>query len=108
MATLNQIIAEQAKLIGEAKKTLETAQKRPPATTAPIAAKEATLADLRGRVTNLTNAKNETIKQIDEQIATYQAEISSLEKQIEEDNKRFGGQPPTPPRPSPRRGGRKN
>jgi peptidoglycan hydrolase CwlO-like protein len=59
-------------------------------------------------VINLTNAKNETIKQIDEEIATYQTEITALEKQIEEDKKRFGGQPPTPPRRSPRRGGRKN
>ena len=37
MATLNQILAEQMKLIGEAKNTLETAQKKPPPTTAPIA-----------------------------------------------------------------------
>ena len=107
MATLNQIIAEQIKLVGEAKKTLETAQKRPPATTAPIAAKEGTLAEIKGRVTNLINAKNETIKQFDEQIATYQTEIAALEKQIEEDKKRLGDQPP-PPRPNPRRGGRKN
>ena len=106
MATLNQIIAEQAKLIGEAKKTLETTQKKPPATTAPIAAKEATLAEIKSRVANLTSAKNEAIKQIDEQIATYQTEIVALEKQLEEDKKRLGNQPSPPLSPSPRRGGR--
>lgn len=105
MATLNQIISEQAKLVGEAKKTLEIAQKTPPATNAPIAAKEATLAGIKSRVTHLTTAKSETIKQIDHQIATYQAEIAVLEKQIEEDKKRLGNQPP--PRTKPPRGGRK-
>jgi Tfp pilus assembly protein FimV len=106
MATLNQIIAEQAKLIGEAKKTLETTQKKPPETTAPIVAKEATLAEIKSRTINLTSARNEAIKQFDEQIATYQSEIAALEKQIEEDKKRLGNQPPTPLHPSPRRGGR--
>ena len=98
MATLNQILVEQAKLIGEAKKTLEETQKKPPAITAPIAAKEATLAELKARVANLTNARNETIKQIDEQIATYQMEIAQLEKQVDADRKQLGKQP-SPPRP---------
>ena len=43
--------------------------KKPPAATAPIAAKEAMLADFKGRVGSLTNARADTIKQIDEQIA---------------------------------------
>jgi hypothetical protein len=106
MATLNQILAEQAKLIGEAKKALEAAQKKPPTTTAPIAVKEATLADLKSRVANLTAAKADSVRQIDEQIASYQSDISSLDKQIEEDKKKFLDQP-MPPQPAPGRTRRK-
>ena len=82
MATLNQIISEQAKLIGDAKKNLEAAQKKPPPANAPIVAKEALMADIKERVANLTAAKNDTIKQMDEQIAAYKNEIAALEKQI--------------------------
>ena len=97
MATLNQILAEQAKLVGEAKKNLEEAQKKPPTTGGPIAVKEATVAELKARMTNLTAAKADAARQIDEQIAAYQKEIAALEKQIEEDKKQQGDQP-TPPR----------
>ncbi|MBI4003187.1 MAG: hypothetical protein HY348_15570 [Nitrospira defluvii] len=104
MATLNQILAEQAKLIGEAKSSLEAAHKKPPTQGAPIAAREATVAELKARVANLTDAKATFVKQVDQQLATYQAEITALEKLIEEDKKRFGDQP-TPPRPVRRKGG---
>lgn len=98
MATLNQILAEQAKLIGEAKSSLETALKKPPTQAATIAARESTLAELKSRVANLTEAKAALNKQVDQQLAGYQTEISVLEKLIEEDKKRVGDQP-TPPRP---------
>ena len=99
MATLNQILAEQVKLIGEAKKNLEEAQKKPPTSGGPIAVKEATVAELKARVTGgLTAAKADAVRQIDEQIAAYQKEIAALEKQIEEDKKQQGSQPPTPRR----------
>ena len=98
MATLNQILAEQAKMIGEAKSSLEAAFKKPPTQAAPIAAREATVADLKTRVVNLTEAKATFTKQIDKQLAGYQTEIAALEKLIEEDKKRFGDQP-APPRP---------
>ncbi len=104
MATLNQILAEQAKMIGEAKSSLEAAFKKPPTQAAPIAAREATVADLKTRVVNLTEAKATVVKQVDQQLATYQAEIAALEKLIEDDKKRFGEQP-TPPRSSRRKGG---
>ncbi len=97
MATLNQILAEQAKLIGEAKSSLEAALKKPPTQAATIAAREATVAELKTRVANLTEAKATFTKHVDQQLAGYQAEISALEKLIEEDKKRFGDQP-TPPR----------
>ena len=105
MATLKEILTEQVKLMAEAKKTLEAAQKKPP-TTGPVAAKEATVAELKNRVANLTKAKADAVKEFDEQVATYQTEISVLEKQIEEDKKRFGEQPATP-RPDSPRGRRK-
>ena len=110
MATLNQIIAEQAKLIGEAKKNLEAAQKKPPAVSAAIAAKESLLADLKERAAILTKAKAETIRGFDDQIATYRTEIVALEKEMEEDKKRLGDQPPprSEPGSNPRRGGRNN
>ncbi len=98
MATLNQILAEQAKLIGEAKSSLEAALKKPPTQAATIAAREATVAELKTRVANLTEAKAALNKQVDQQLAGYQTEISALEKLIEEDKKR-GGDQPTPPRP---------
>jgi chaperonin cofactor prefoldin len=106
MATLKELLTEQVKLMTEAKKTLEAAQKNPPAVTAPIAAKEATVAELKGRVVNLTKAKADAIRQFDEQLGSYQTEISVLEKQIEEDKKRFGNQSPVP-RPDSRRGKRR-
>ena len=99
MATLNQILAEQAKVIGEARASLEAAFKKPPTQAATIAAREATVTDLKTRVANLTEAKATFNKQVDQQLAGYQAEISALEKLIEEDKKRFGEQP-TPPRPT--------
>ncbi|GMV51904.1 MAG: hypothetical protein NBKEAIPA_01112 [Nitrospirae bacterium] len=98
MATLNQILAEQTKLIGEAKSSLEAALKKPPTQAATIAAREATVAELKTRVANLTEAKATFNKQVDQQLAGYQVEISTLEKLIEEDKKRVGDQP-TPPRP---------
>jgi chaperonin cofactor prefoldin len=101
MATLKEILTEQVKLMAEAKKTLEAAQKRPP-TTGPVAAKEATVAELKSRVANLTKAKADAVREFDQQVATYNAEISALEKQIEEDKKRFGDQPSTPRPDSPR------
>ncbi|HET9916268.1 MAG TPA: hypothetical protein VFQ89_04110, partial [Candidatus Binatia bacterium] len=102
MATLNQILSEQAKLIGDAKKNLEAAQKKPPPANAPIAAKEALVADIKERVANLTAARNDTIKQMDEQIAAYKNEIAALEKQIEEEKQRAGNPAPTPtPTPTP-------
>jgi len=96
MATLNQILAEQAKLIGEAKKNLEEAQKKLPTTSGSIAIKAATVAELNIRVENLTAAKDDIERQIGEQIAAYKMEISALEKQIEEDKKQQGNQPPPP------------
>jgi hypothetical protein len=99
MATLNQILAEQVKLIGEAKKTLEEAQKKPPASGGSIAVKEATVTELKSRVVNLTAARADAVRQIDEQIATYKMEIAVLEKQIEEDKKSQGDPSPNP-RPS--------
>ncbi len=99
MATLNQILAEQAKVIGEARASLEAAFKKPPTQAATIAAREATVTELKTRVANLTEAKATFNKQVDQQLAGYQAEISALEKLIEEDKKRFGEQP-TPPRPT--------
>lgn len=58
------------------------------------------MAELKTRVANLVEAKATFTRQIDQQLAGYQAEITALEKLIEEDKKRFGDQPaPTPPRP---------
>lgn len=96
MATLNQVLAEQGKLIGEAKKNLEEAQRKPPTTSSPIAVREATVAELKDRVANLSAAKGDVVRHIDGQIAIYQKEIAVLEKQIEEDKKQQGDQPPTP------------
>jgi len=96
MATLNQMLAEQGKLIGEAKKNLEEAQKKPPASSSPIAKTEATVAELKDRIANLSAAKGDVVRQIDGQIATYQKEMAVLEKQIEEDKKQRGDQSPTP------------
>jgi len=106
MATLNQIVAEQTKVIGEARASLEAAFKKPPTQTATIAAREATVAELKTRLANLAEAKASFTRQIDQQLAGYQAEITSLEKLIEEDKKRFGEQP-APPRPTRGRGRRK-
>jgi phage I-like protein len=94
MATLQEILTEQVKLIAEASKTLEAAQKKPPAIIAPTAAKEATVAELKSRIANLAKAKAEAVRQFDDQMAAYQSEITALDKQIEEDKKRFGEQPP--------------
>jgi len=96
MATLNQILAEQGKLIGEAKKKLEEVQKEPPTSSGSIGVKEATVAELKARVANLTAAKADTVRQIDAQIEGYQKDIAALEKQIEEDKKQEGAQSPTP------------
>ncbi|MCC6966855.1 MAG: hypothetical protein IT391_11330 [Nitrospira sp.] len=98
MATLNQMVAEQAKVIGEARASLEAAFKKPPTQTATIAAREATVVELKTRMSNLAEAKASFTRQIDQQLSGYQAEITALEKLIEEDKKRFGNQP-TPPRP---------
>ncbi len=98
MTTLNQIVAEQAKVIGEARASLEAAFKKPPTQAATIAAREATVAELKTRMSNLAEAKASFTRQVDQQLAGYQAEISALETLIEEDKKRFGEQP-TPPRP---------
>lgn len=92
MATLNQILAEQAKLIGEAKSSLEAAFKKPPTQAATLAAREATVADLKARVANLTEAKATFTRHLDQQVAGYQSEITALEKLIEEEKKRFGDQ----------------
>lgn len=99
MATLNQIMAEQTKVIGEARASMEAAFKKPPTQAATIAAREATVAELKTRLANLAEAKASFTRQIDQQLAGYQAEITSLEKLIEEDKKRFGEQP-APPRPT--------
>jgi predicted RNase H-like nuclease (RuvC/YqgF family) len=103
MPTLKEILSEQVKLLSEAKKTLEAGQKRPPSLTAPIEAKQATLTELKSRVASLTQSKADAVKQFDEQLENYKVEISTLEKQIEEDKKRLGDQPP----PRARGGGRK-
>jgi hypothetical protein len=87
MATLNQILANQAKLIGEAKGALEEAQRTPPATDVPIELKKATVAELEARVTNLTAAKAEATRKIDEQIDAYKSEIAALKYQIQDDKK---------------------
>lgn len=99
MATLNQIVAEQTKVIGEARASLEAAFKKPPTQTATIAAREATVTELKTRMSNLAEAKASFTRQIDQQLAVYQADITALEKLIEEDKKRFGEQP-TPSRPT--------
>jgi hypothetical protein len=79
MATLSQILAKQAELISEAKKTLEAAQYNPPATDAPIELKKATVKVLEDRVKNLTAAKADAERQIDAQIKAYQREIAALQ-----------------------------
>lgn len=100
MATLNQMVAEQAKVISEARASLEAAFKKPPTQAATIAAREATVAELKARAANLAEAKASFTRQIDQQLAGYQSEIAALEKIIDEDKKRFGDQPaPMPPRP---------
>ncbi len=99
MATLNQIVAEQAKVIGEARASLEAAFKKPPTQAATIAVREATVVELKTKLSNLAEAKALFNRQVDQQLAGYQAEITALEKLIEEDKKRFGGQP-MPPRPT--------
>jgi hypothetical protein len=43
----------------------------------------------------LAAAKTDAVRQIDGQVAAYQKEIAALEKQIEEDKKQQGNQPPT-------------
>jgi hypothetical protein len=96
MVTLNQILEEQGRLIGEAKKNLEKTQKKPPKTSGSITIKEATVAELKARVTSLTAAKADIVRQLDEQIAGYQKEIVVLEKQIEEDKKQKGVKLPRP------------
>ena len=98
MATLNQILAEHSILIGEAKKTFEEAQKKPPPTIGSIEMKTETVAELKARVTNLTAAKVDVVREIDERIRAYQKEIAALEQQIEEDKKQPGNQPPPRPR----------
>lgn len=97
MPTLNQLLAEQVKVISGAKAALEAAQKQPPTAAAAIAARESSIADLRARIADLTEAKATLAARLDRQIAGYQAEITTLEKQIEEDKKRVPDQP-TPPR----------
>ena len=99
MATLNQMVAEQTKVISEARASLEAAFKKPPTQAATIAAREATVAELKTRAASLAEAKATFTRQIDQQLAGYQAEIAALEKLIEEDKKRCGEQP-TPPRPT--------
>jgi hypothetical protein len=96
MATLNQILAEQLKLIGGAKAALEAAYKKPPTEAASIASKEVLVKDLKARITSLTEAKAAIAAQLDHQIAAYRAEIAGWEKQIEEDKKRVGEQPAAP------------
>jgi len=81
MATLNEILTKQAELIGAAKKTLETAQSNPPPTDAPFAWKEATVAELEARVSNLKLARDDAERQITEQIEAYQREIEALTDQ---------------------------
>jgi predicted RNase H-like nuclease (RuvC/YqgF family) len=105
MATIKEILSEQVKLLSEAKKTLEAGQRRPPSLTAPIAAKQATVAELKSRAANVSKAKADAVKEFDEQLESYKTEIAALEKQIEEDKKRLGDDP-QPPRA--RGSGRKN
>jgi len=99
MSTLNQILAEQVKLLSGAQAALEAAQKKPPTMAAVMAVRESTIEELKERIANLTEAKATLIAKLDRQIEAYQAQILALEKQIEEDKKRFGEQP-TPPRPT--------
>ena len=106
MATVNQMIAEQVKLLSDAQKNLEAAQKKPPAPSAAIEAKEALLVDIKESAANLDRLRAETIKRIDDQIGAYRTEITSLEKQIEEDKKTLRDEP-TPPRPRGPRGSRR-
>jgi hypothetical protein len=87
MATLDEILEEQATFVGEAKKGLEANRNRPPAEATAIGRKEALVGDLKARVAHLTDAKTSLTEQLDRQIAMYEAEIEGLEKQIEEDNK---------------------
>lgn len=96
MPTVKDILSEQVKLLSEAKKTLEAGQRRPPSLTAPIEAKQATVAELKSRMANLTKAKADAVKEFDEQLETYKTEIAALEKQIEEDKKRLGDEPERP------------
>lgn len=103
MATLNEILEDQAKLIGRAKAALEAAQKKPPTNQVTITARESTIAELKARIENLTEAKANIVTQLDQQIVAYKAEIVEWEKQIEEDKKRFGEQS-APPRQPKRKG----
>jgi hypothetical protein len=81
MATLKEILAEQATLIGEAKQTLEAAQNHPPEPSAPSHLKAATVAELRERMRNLELARGGVEQQIKEQIAAYEREIAALTDQ---------------------------
>ncbi|MBX3234572.1 MAG: hypothetical protein KF814_00350 [Nitrospiraceae bacterium] len=96
MPTLNQLVAEQVKIISGAKAALEAAQKQPPTTAATIATRESTIVDLKTRMADLAEAKATIAARLDRQIAGYQAQVATLEKQIEEDKKRAGEQPTAP------------
>lgn len=103
MATLNEILEEQTKLISGAKAALEAAQKKPPTNQVTITARESTIAEVKARIENLTEAKSNIVTQLDQQIAAYKAEIVEWEKQIEADKKRLGEQS-APPRQPKRKG----
>ena len=89
MATLDQFLSEQAKLLAEAKTALDGARKKPPSLATALDAEEATLTELKSRAAELLKAKTETVRQFDEQLAQVQSEIASLEKQIGEDGRRM-------------------
>ncbi|MFO0729678.1 MAG: hypothetical protein U0231_12960 [Nitrospiraceae bacterium] len=57
MPTLNQLVAEQVKIISGAKAALEAAQKQPPTTAATIATRESTIVDLKTRMADLAEAE---------------------------------------------------
>ena len=83
-------------VMGVAKAALEAAQKQPPTTAATIATRESTIVDLKTRMADLAEAKATIAARLDRQIAGYQAQVATLEKQIEEDKKRAGEQPTAP------------
>lgn len=103
MPTLNEILANQLKLISDAKATLVAAQNKPPTSAAPMAVREASLADLKEHVLNLNKANASAVEKFERQITEHQAQIKVLEQEIAEAKKLFADIP-VPTSPAKRKG----